>query len=146
MEIRAEAKYIRKSPRKTRLVADVIRGENALGALDYLRFINQQTTKPIMKLLASAIANAEHNFKSKKEDLYIKKITIDGGPVLKRWKPRAFGRATPIRKRLCHIIIILDEKIVKEPAKIKKEDQIKEIQKKEAKLNKKDTKKDNKIK
>jgi large subunit ribosomal protein L22 len=140
MEIRAEAKHIRQSPRKTRLVADIIRGENALGALDYLRFVHKEAAKPITKLLVSVLANAEHNFKLKKENLYIKTITIDGGPMLKRSMPRAFGRATPIRKRSCHIIMILDERIVKEPAETAKE-----IKKKELKLAEK-IKKVNKIK
>jgi len=114
MEVKAQAKYIRTSPRKARLVIDLIRGMDVERALDYLGFVNKSVVKPITNLLNSVIANAENNYKLKRENLYIKKIAIDGGPTLKRWQPRAFGRATPIRRRSAHITIVLDERLKRE--------------------------------
>lgn len=110
MEIKAKAKFVRMSPRKIRLVADLIRGMDVTVALNQLNFTVKAAKEPILKLLNSCIANAINNFKLKKENLYIKTITVDGGSVLKRWQPKAFGRATPIRKRSSHISIILDDK------------------------------------
>ena len=109
MEIKAKARYLRMSPRKVRLVIDMIRGKKVSEASDILNFSNKWAKRPIIKLLNSAIANAEHNFDLQKDNLYIKVIKADGGPMLKRWMPRAFGRAGAIRKRTCHIEIILDE-------------------------------------
>tara|TARA_Y100000310_G_C20071531_1_gene529636 strand:+ start:45 stop:455 length:411 start_codon:yes stop_codon:yes gene_type:complete len=115
MEVKAKVKYLRVSPRKVRLVVDMIRGQKVTKALDTLNFCNKWAKRPIIKLLNSAIANAKHNFNLQEEDLYIKVIKADGGPMLKRWRPRAFGRASTIRKRTSHIEIILDEKKKKEP-------------------------------
>src|SRR3989344_4326507 len=109
MEIKASARFVRMSPRKVRLVINMIRGKKAADALDILEFSTRWAKRPISKLLESAIANAEHNFKLQKENLYVKTIKADGGPMMKRWTPRAFGRATPIRKRTSHITIVLDE-------------------------------------
>ena len=95
------------SPRKVRLVIDAVRGLRALEAETRLQFIQKDASRPVLKLLRSAMANAEHNAQLKKEDLFIKKITADGGPSLKRFAPRAFGRAAPIRKRTTHIEIVL---------------------------------------
>jgi len=111
MEVKAKAKYIRMSPRKVRLVIDLIRGLEIFQAETQLNFLRKAAVRPVLKLLNSAVANAENDFKLKKENLYIKSITCDSGPTLKRWKPRAFGRATPIRKRSSHISIILDERV-----------------------------------
>lgn len=127
MEIKAKAKFIRMSPRKVRLVIDMIRGKQVEEALDILNFSNKWAKRPVIKLLNSAIANATHNFNLQKNNLYIKTIKADGGPMLKRWSPRAFGRAGMIRKRTAHIEIVLDE--------IKKESKLKEF-KKEIKKNK----------
>lgn len=110
MTVKAQAKYIRMSPRKIRLVVDLVRGLDVEEAKTQLNFMNKIAARPVLKLLESAVANASHNFKLKKENLYIKEIQVDGGPTLKRWKPRAFGRATPIRKRSSHITILLDER------------------------------------
>jgi len=121
MEVKAKARYIRMSPRKVRLVIDVVRGMNAKEAVDCLKFMNKLAAEPVLKLLESAMANAEHNFQIKKENLFIKTITADGGPTLHRFKPRAHGRATPIRKRTSHISIILNEIAGKEDDKIKKD-------------------------
>ncbi|MFZ5364441.1 MAG: 50S ribosomal protein L22 [Patescibacteria group bacterium] len=120
MEIKAQVKFVRMSPRKTRLVADLVRGLDVDKAKDQLQFMPKVASKPILKLLNSAIANAVNNFKLKKENLYIKAIMVDGGPVLKRWRPRAFGRAAPIRKRSAHIKLVLVERVESErPAEIK---------------------------
>lgn len=115
MEVKAKAKFLRTSPRKLRLVADVIRGQNVNDAFNQLGNINKLATTFITKLLNSAVANAVNNFDLDKNNLFIKAITIDGGPTLDRWMPRARGRATPIRKRTSHISIVLAE--VKESGK-----------------------------
>ena len=110
MEIKSKARNIRMSPRKIRLVVDLIRGMDVQKAQEQLGFMKKHAAKPVLKLLNSAMANAEHNFQLKKEDLYVKYVVADGGPVLKRWRPRAFGRAAGIRKRSTHISMILEEK------------------------------------
>jgi large subunit ribosomal protein L22 len=114
MEIKAQVKFVRMSPRKTRWVVDLIRGLDVEEAANQLQFMTQGAAAPVLKLLNSAIANAVNNFKLKKENLYIKNVTVDGGPVLKRWRPRAFGRAAPIRKRSAHITITLGERVESE--------------------------------
>lgn len=122
MEIKAQVKFIRMSPRKTRWAVDLIRGLDVEKAADQLQFMSQGAAAPILKLLNSAIANAVNTFKLKKENLYIKTVTVDGGPVLKRWRPRAFGRAAPIRKRSAHITMILGERVESgKPAEAKAE-------------------------
>jgi len=108
------------SPRKVRLVVDAVRGMSVTAAETKLTFLPKLAAYPVRKLLLSAIANAEHNFQLKKEDLSIKTIVADGGPTLKRSRPRAFGRAAPIRKRTTHITLVLsDEKIEKKISKRK---------------------------
>lgn len=109
MEVKAKAKHIKMSPRKVRLVVDAVRGMKTDKALEQLSFINKLATKPIEKLLKSAIANAENNFELDKDNLFIKEIRVDEGVTLKRWMPRAHGRATPIRKRMSHISLVLGE-------------------------------------
>lgn len=116
MEIKAQVKFVRMSPRKTRLVVDLIRGLDVEEAIHQLQFMTKASAAPVLKLLNSGIANAVNNFKLKKENLYIKTVTVDGGPVLKRWRPRAFGRAAPIRKRSAHITLILGERVESEKA------------------------------
>jgi len=105
------------SPRKVRLVVDVIRGLDVNTALDQLKFINKQASKPIIKLILSGIASGNHNWELEQDNLWIKEIKVDEGATLKRWMPRAHGRATPIRKRTSHISIVLAE--IKESAKKK---------------------------
>lgn len=95
------------SPRKVRLVIDAVRGLPAMKAETRLQFIRKGAAEPVLKLLRSAMANAEHNNKLRKEDLMVKTITADGGPMIKRSRARAFGRAAPIRKRTTHITIVL---------------------------------------
>lgn len=110
MEVKAKARFIRMSPRKVRLVIDVIRGLSVDQALTQLTFMKKHAALPVKKLLDSAIANAENNFKLKRETLYVKMIVADGGPTLHRWTPKAHGRAGAIRKRTSHISIVLDER------------------------------------
>lgn len=111
MEVRAHAKFIKMSPRKVKLVADLIRGLNVNLAETQLRFALKEAKEPMLKLLKSAIANAENNFNLKKDNLFVKTIFVNEGPMLKRFTPKAFGRAGAILKRMCHITIALDEAI-----------------------------------
>ena len=117
MEVKAQVKYIKISPRKVRLVANVIRGLRLDKALDQLSFLNKKAVRPVEKLINSAAANAENNFELEKDNLFIKEIKVNEGPTLHRWKPRARGRATPIRKRTSHIYLALGELV--ESGKIK---------------------------
>jgi len=109
MEVKAVLRYYRKSPRKIRLIINVIRGLSVAAAETQLRFMQRDASQQVLKLLKSAIANAEHNFGLKSDNLFVKAAMVDGGPTIKRWRPRAQGRATPIRKRTSHITIILGE-------------------------------------
>lgn len=134
MEAKAKAKFIRMSPKKVRLVANLLKGLPVQKALVQLEFVNKWAKEPIAKLLNSAIANAEKNFKLDKDSLVIKSIIVNQGPVLKRWQPHAHGRATEIRKRMSHIEIVLEgQSLKKEEASLKKTDKKedkKEIKKK----------------
>ena len=98
------------SPRKVRLVIDVIRGMGIAQARSQLSVMKKAAAEPVLKLLESAVANATHNFSLNTAEMYIKSITADGGPVLGRWRARAFGRSAPIRKRTTHISITLGSK------------------------------------
>lgn len=109
MKITATARFVRMSSRKVRLVCDTIRGKSAEEALTILQFTNKHASMPVAKLLKSAVANAEHNFNLDKKNLVVRTITADHGPVLKRFLPRAFGRATPLRKPSVHIQIVLED-------------------------------------
>lgn len=109
MEVKSKLKHTRVSPRKTRLVVDLVRGKKAKEALDQLRFLHKRASIPVRKVIESAVANAEHNYELKKDNLYIKEIRVDEGRTLHRWMPRAYGRATPIRKRTSHINVVLGE-------------------------------------
>ncbi len=120
VEVKAFARRIRMSPKKVRLVANMVRGLTVSAAEAQLTFLNKAAARPVLKLIRSAKANAEHNFKLTGDGLYIKTIMVDGGPTLHRWIPRAHGRATPIRKRTSHITVILadrDSEVSKEIAK-----------------------------
>ncbi len=120
MQIRATSKYLKISPKKLKLVADLIKGENAVAALNHLKFIPKKASDLILKVLTSAVANAEHDFNLKKENLFIKEILVNPGPMLKRWRARAFGRAGRIRKRTTHLSIILEGKILSDKSRLKK--------------------------
>jgi large subunit ribosomal protein L22 len=109
MEVRAKLRFVRVSPRKARLVADLIRGKGSEEATNILAFTKKAAAKILIKLLKSAIANATQKKTIDIDRLYVKKIAVDQGPTMKRFQPRAMGRATTIRKRSSHITIILDE-------------------------------------
>jgi large subunit ribosomal protein L22 len=109
MNVTATLRNGRLSPRKARLVADLIRGLAVEKALEVLAFATQKSAIVLKKLLESAIANAEHNNNADIDELKVAAIVVDEGPRLKRWMPRAKGRATPILKRSSHITITLTE-------------------------------------
>jgi large subunit ribosomal protein L22 len=104
---RAQVRYVRMSAYKAREVLDLIRGLPVAEATAVLRFTERGAAEPIAKLLASAVANAEHNDEQDATELFVSACYADEGPTLKRWRPRARGRATRIRKRTCHITIIV---------------------------------------
>ena len=109
MEIKASLNHLRMSARKVRLVIDVVRKMPVDKALDQLQFLNKLASEPVKKLIESAIANADHNFSLERSNLFIKEIKADEGVTLKRWMPKAHGRATVIRKRGSHIHVTLAE-------------------------------------
>jgi ribosomal protein L22 len=108
--VRAQAKYVRSSPRKARLVCDQIRGKSVEDARAILATTPRAVARDWIKVLESAVANAENNHELVGEDLRIKSIHADDGPTLKRFRPRAMGRATKIRKRTSHLTILLSPK------------------------------------
>ncbi|MBE1531550.1 50S ribosomal protein L22 [Actinomadura algeriensis] len=110
MEARAQARYIRVTPRKARRVVDLIRGLSAAEAQAVLRFAPQAASEPVGKVLASAIANAEHNFKLDSDTLVVSRAWVDEGPTLKRFRPRAQGRAYRINKRTSHITVVVESR------------------------------------
>jgi large subunit ribosomal protein L22 len=109
MEARAITKYVRLSPRKVRLVVDQIRGKGVEEALNILKFVPKRSAGIIAKTLRTAIANAENTQNVDVDRLYVKHAKVDEGGMWKRFTPRAQGRATRIRKRLSHIVIVVDE-------------------------------------
>lgn len=110
MESRAVGRYIRISPRKVRLVMDELRGKQVGEALNALTFSPLKAAYLLRKLISSAVANAEQNANVDVDALYIKEIFADEGPALKRFQPRALGRATRIRKKTSHLTVVLGEK------------------------------------
>ncbi|PIP07189.1 MAG: 50S ribosomal protein L22 [Syntrophobacteraceae bacterium CG23_combo_of_CG06-09_8_20_14_all_50_8] len=109
METKATAKYIRVSPQKARLVVDLIRGKRVGEARSILMFTRKYAASMVQKILNSAIANAKQNAYMDENILYVKKVFVDQGPSLKRWRARAQGRAASIKKRMSHITVILRE-------------------------------------
>jgi len=109
MEVKASLKYLRIAPRKVRLVADLIRGLDVEEAKNLLSLERKRAAKNLLKLLNSAISNAKNNFHLNEDNLYIKTIRVDQGPTLKRYFPRAQGRATLIQKKTSHVFIELAE-------------------------------------
>lgn len=107
MEVKAQARYVRVSPRKARIVIDQIRGKSVEQAREILRFTNRGIAETVEKTLNSAVANAEHNNHLRAETLIVKRAFADEGPTLKRIRPRAKGSASRIRKRTSHITIIV---------------------------------------
>ena len=109
METKAVAKYIRISPQKARLVADVVRGMDVDTAITTLRFMPKKAARLLRKVVESAVANADQNDAIDVDTLFVKEIQINGGPMLKRFRPRAQGRATRILKRTSHITVVVEE-------------------------------------
>lgn len=110
MEARAQARFVRVTPMKARRVVDLIRGMNADEAVAMLRFAPQGAAEPVRKVLQSAMANAYDLDGTREDDLVIAEAYVDEGPTLRRFRPRAQGRAYRIRKRTCHITVVVDEK------------------------------------
>ena len=107
---KATAKTIRTSPRKTRLVVDLIRGKQVGEAISILKFSPNKAAGIVEKVLMSAIANAENNFDLDVEDLVVSEVFVNEGPTMKRFRPRAKGSASPINKRTSHITVVVTEK------------------------------------
>ena len=107
MEAKAVAKYVRVSPRKARMVVDLIRGKKVESAREILRFSDRAVAEVVEKVLNSAVANAEHNHHMSTRNLVVKATSVDEGPTLKRIRPRAKGSASRIRKRSSHITVIV---------------------------------------
>lgn len=124
MEVKAQLNRLQIAPRKARLVIDSVRGLDVELALEQLRLLNKRSSLPVYKLVASAVANAKHNHDLEASNLFIKEIRVDEGVTLKRWMPRAMGRATPLMKRSSKISVVLAEKVashktVKKSASVK---------------------------
>jgi len=107
MKVAAHARHIRQSPYKVRRVLDNVRGLPVTEAREVLDFTDRRAAEPISRLLHSAIKNAEHNFALDEDELFVAEAYANEGPTLKRWRPRARGRATRIRKRTSHITIVV---------------------------------------
>ena len=107
MEALAHVKYVRMSPRKVKLLCDMIRGKDVKIATAYLMQTPKAASEPMLKLLKSAVANAEHNNGMDVENLYVSTVVANPGPTLKRIRPRAKGSASRINKRTCHITIVV---------------------------------------
>jgi large subunit ribosomal protein L22 len=111
MEVKATSKFVRRSPRKVRLVIDAVRGKSVDEALGILRFLPNAAAREVLGVVKSAAANAENNYQMAPEDLVITRIFADEGPTFKRFRARARGMASPILKRTSHITVIVEERI-----------------------------------
>ena len=110
MEVQAQARWVRSAPRKVRLVADTLRGLPVEDALAACRFMPKAAARDVAKVIRSAQANAEHNFNLDKDDLVLKELRIEAGPILKRGQPRAMGRLFSIFKRTSHITVVVEDR------------------------------------
>ena len=120
-EYRAKLLYLRIAPRKTRLVADLVRGESAVRARHQLEFSTQRAAVPLLKLLKSALANAQKQDESLDENsLYIKELRVDAGPILHRYRAASRGMVAPIEKKTSHITITLTKREAKPKSKSQK--------------------------
>jgi large subunit ribosomal protein L22 len=111
MEVKAQLNGLRIAPRKVRLVANLLKKKNVDAALDQLAHMNKRSALHVSRLINSAIANAEHNHKMVRSNLYIKSMWVDEGMKLKRWQPKGFGRAAPIQKKTSRVNVVLDERV-----------------------------------
>jgi len=120
--ITAKLNNYRQSPRKVRLIANLVKGKKVDDALDILNFAGKRASLPLKTLIESAISNAKNNFNLDKESLFIKEFRVDGGAILYRRMPRARGTAYPIRKRTSHVSLELESREIKEvkSSKLKK--------------------------
>ena len=110
MEAKAYLRYVRISPRKVQIVCDLIRGKDVGTAMAILMQTPKAASEPLIKLLKSAVANAENNFEMDPAKLYVEQAYVDAGPILKRGQPRAHGRMFRINKRTSHITVVVAEK------------------------------------
>ena len=110
MEAKASLNYARVACQKARLVADMVRGQNVGVAIKTLTFMNKKTAVLLKKLIESAVANADQMKSIDLDRLYVKTVTVDQGPSLKRFRPRAQGRASGVKKKMSHINVVLDER------------------------------------
>src|SRR5262245_13174289 len=110
MEAKAISRHVRISPQKVRLVVDLVRGTGVEEALNSRDYTAKRAARVVAKTVRSVVANAQNTQSVDVDRLFIKRVFVDGGPTWKRFTPRAQGRATPIRKRTCHITVIVDER------------------------------------
>ena len=110
MPSQARLKMIRMTPRKVRVVANAVRGKRVQEAIDLLAFSKRSAARPLLKLIKSAVANADQKGGMDLDNLFVKELLVDAGPTMKRWMPRARGSATPVLKRTAKISVTLDEK------------------------------------
>lgn len=110
MELKSSISYLRVAPRKVRVVADAIRGLNVNKAIEVLEFAHKRSAPILTKMLRSAVANADQKKTIDVDNLYVKHISVDQGPTLKRFMPRAMGRASEIRKKTSHVNLVLAER------------------------------------
>lgn len=144
MKVTASVKNVRISPRKARLVVDQVRGLSVEKAEQVLTVMNKKSAEPVLKLIRSAAANAVHNNKLERSSLKVSEISVDEGFTIKRYRPRAYGRAAMIRKRTCKMNVVLTGTEAAKAAPKKKETEAKPDTKKEEKkapAKKKSTKK-----
>lgn len=113
MYVRSSAKSIHIAPRKVRLVVDQVRGKSLQEAERVLQFMNKRAATPVLKVIRAAAADAEHNFKLDRENLFVKSITANQGTMMKRFKARAFGRAGMIQKVMTHVDVVLEDRAPK---------------------------------
>jgi large subunit ribosomal protein L22 len=110
VEVFAHARGIRIAPRKVRLVVDSVRGMAVNRAMSQLQLMPQKAAHEVYKAVKSAVANAENNYGLDPADLYVARIWADGAPMLKRWRPRAHGRVSPLLSRSSHVTVVVDER------------------------------------
>ena len=110
-QVTAKLNNLRQAPRKVRAVVNLVKGKNALKALEQLEFLVRRPTGPVMKVIKSALANGENNFGMVRSNLFIKEFYVDEGVKLKRFRPKGFGRAGEIQKKTSHINLVLEEKV-----------------------------------
>jgi large subunit ribosomal protein L22 len=110
MEVQAVAKFVKRAPRKARLIADAVKGMKVAEALAFLQFSPQHAATDVAKVIKSAAANAEHNFNLNREELVLKQLLIDEGPTMKRLRPVSRGMAHQYFKRTCHITAVVEDR------------------------------------